>query len=169
MVTDGPASVKCLRCYRFFEAGDPRPTASPEVVRFSCPKDGRESLGLVVKAPVDLVAPATTAPAGHRDDRVELAYREWLRTDDGKAMARLVRDLAFEIRSRGFARYGIAALFEVARWKRDLEIGPDAAGFRANNNHRSRLARDLMGKYPQELGGFFETRELHARKEEGDG
>jgi hypothetical protein len=40
--------------------------------------------------------------------------------------------------------------------------GKDDAGYRVNNNYSSRLARKLMEEYPEEFGGFFETRELKA-------
>lgn len=100
-------------------------------------------------------------PAAVEDSAIETAYRAWLRTEDGGTISRHIRDRAKALVDRGFTHYGIAALFEAARFDRDLDVGPDVEGWKLNNNHRSRLARDLMAKYP-ELAGFFETRELHS-------
>lgn len=100
--------------------------------------------------------------ADKRDDRVERAYREWVATEDGRIVAKAIRDRALELRRRGWTRYGIQALAEVARFDRALLVGPDAAGYRVNNSHLSRLSRDLMEHYP-ELAEFFETRALTAR------
>lgn len=95
---------------------------------------------------------------------IEAAYRAWLKTEAGAVVSKAIRDRALALRQRGWTHYGIAALFEAARFDRDLDLGPETPGddYRLNNNHRSRLARDLMAKYPEELGGFFETRELRS-------
>ena len=97
-------------------------------------------------------------------DRVQAAYAEWMTTPDGRAVAIAVRDRALALRRRGWSSYGIQAIAEVVRFDRSIEVGPDAAGYRVNNSHLSRLARDLMAHYP-ELAGFFETRSLHALAE----
>ena len=88
-------------------------------------------------------------------------YDEWRASDDGREVYAAVRDAAIRLRNRGFRHYGIAALFEAARYTRALRVGPDAEGFKMNNNWRSRLARELMDHEP-ELAGFFELRELKA-------
>lgn len=88
---------------------------------------------------------------------LELAYLDWRNSDDGRAVWRAIRDRALSLRLRGWQHYGIAALFEAARYDHALAVGPDAQGFKLNNNHRAYLARDLMGYYPA-LAGFFETR-----------
>lgn len=88
-------------------------------------------------------------------------YEEWRLSSHGKAVIAAVTEAALRLRRRGFAHYGIAALFEAARYTYALRVGPDAEGFKLNNNWRSRLARDLMAEYP-ELEGFFELRELRA-------
>lgn len=71
----------------------------------------------------------------------------------------LVR-LAFELKARGFRRYGLKSLFERVRWhfQVDLDLGED---WKINNNYSSRYARKLMAEFP-ELDGFFELRELKA-------
>lgn len=93
------------------------------------------------------------------------AFREWLATDDGRAILEDVRRRALDLRRRGFAHFGIGALWEAARFDRALVLGPDAEGFRLNNNHRSRAARLLMEQQP-ELAGFFEVRELRGGEPE---
>lgn len=89
------------------------------------------------------------------------AYLRWRGTDDGKVVVDSIRKRALELRARGWSHYGIQALAEVARYDRALSIGPDADGFRVNNSHLSRLARDLM-RETDDLDGFFEVRELRS-------
>jgi hypothetical protein len=88
-------------------------------------------------------------------------YDEWLRTRHGRLVYEAVADRALALQRRGFRHYGIAAIFEAARYAHAIEYGVTADGFLLNNSYRSRLARDLMADYPQ-LRGFFETRELTA-------
>lgn len=104
------------------------------------------------------LAPPEPEPA----DRVQAAYEAWMKTPDGRSVAKAIRDRALELRRRGWSSYGIQAIAEVVRFDHALRVGPDAAGYRVNNSHLSRLARDLMAHY-SELDGFFEVRELHAR------
>lgn len=94
-------------------------------------------------------------------DHVQAAYAEWMKTEDGRAVAKAIRDRALELRRRGWPSYGIQAIAEVVRFDHALRVGPDVAGYRVNNSHLSRLSRDLMAHYP-ELDGFFEVRELRA-------
>lgn len=95
------------------------------------------------------------------EDRVQRAYLEWRKTSDGEAVVAAIRRRAIELRRRGWSRYGIQALAEVVRFDRALSVGPDAAGYRVNNSHLSRLARDLMAE-DQDLASFFEVRELRS-------
>lgn len=88
-------------------------------------------------------------------------FEEWLRTSHGQAVYAECRDRAFALRDAGVRHYGIAAIFESARFDRRLRLGKDEDGFRLNHNHRSRLARRLMADYPS-LDGMFETRELRS-------
>ena len=88
-------------------------------------------------------------------------FEDWLRTDNGLTVYLDVRDRAFALLRSGVHHYGIAALFEAARYERTLSLGRDFEGFRLNNSYRSRLARRLMDDYP-DLEGFFETRGLKA-------
>jgi hypothetical protein len=66
--------------------------------------------------------------------------------------------LAKLAQSRGWKHYGIGSLYEVLRWHRHIEYGPDE-DFKLNNNFRSRYARKIMDDNP-ELRDFFETRKL---------
>lgn len=123
-----------------------------------------EDAGLAVPE-VDLVAEARrifdVAEPTSEEPTIDHAYRAWLATADGKTVSLAIRDRALALRRRGWSHYGIAALFEAARFDRDLDVGPDVDGWKLNNNFRSRLARDLMARVP-ELEAFFETRELRS-------
>lgn len=88
-------------------------------------------------------------------------YETWRTSADGRRVYAAIRDRALAMRRRGHRHYGIAALYEAARYDWTLAAGPDADGFRLNNNHRSRLARELMDAEP-ELRAFFALRELRA-------
>lgn len=68
--------------------------------------------------------------------------------------------LAFEVKRKGFRRYGIRPLCERVRWHFQIEkdMGED---FKINDHYLSRYARKLMEEHP-ELDGLFELRELKA-------
>jgi len=92
---------------------------------------------------------------------LQAQFEAWLATPDGQAVYAHVRDRALRLYDRGWRHFGIAALWEAARYDRALQVGPDAEGYKANNSWRSRLARRLMDDVP-ELADFFTTRELTA-------
>lgn len=94
------------------------------------------------------------APASLED-----AFLAWRATPDGAAVYAMVRRLALVMRRRGYAHYGIGALWETARYR--LDLGRPGDPYRLNNNWRSRMARELMRREP-DLAGFFELRELKA-------
>jgi hypothetical protein len=74
--------------------------------------------------------------------------------------------LARQAKGRGVHRYGIGALWEVARWQ--YIVGwrsADRNGWKLNNNHRSWYARYIMQR-EQDLAGFFETRSTAAERAE---
>jgi hypothetical protein len=119
-------------------------------------------------APEEVGAAEVVASSEERDAEakdpasdIDAAYRAWLKTEDGGVIARAIRDRALALVRRGWRHYGIRALWEAARFDRALEVGPGEDGYKLNDHYTSRLARDLMGKYP-ELEGFFETRELRS-------
>jgi len=148
-------------------AEDLAPVSRPaEPIRPTAPEPATlEELGLtaptVSEDPtvIDRMVEEVAEPVDH----VQEAYEEWVKTEDGRAVAKAIRDRALELRRRGWSHYGIQALAEVARFDRSLAVGPDVAGYRVNNSHLSRLARDLMAHY-SDLDGFFEVRELRAKE-----
>lgn len=112
------------------------------------------------RAAAAATAPDQADPILEDDDRVEAAYRAWLGTDNGRTVSVAIRDRALGERSLGKAHASIQRLAELVR-DEAVAAGRDEAGYRVNNSHLSRLARDLMRKYP-ELVGFFEIRELRS-------
>lgn len=68
--------------------------------------------------------------------------------------------LARRWKNAGHPKVGIGMLFELVRWERGLTLGTDPAGFKLNNNYRSRYARLIMAN-ERDLAGFFDTRQLH--------
>jgi hypothetical protein len=68
--------------------------------------------------------------------------------------------LARQAKAAGHERYSIAALFELVRWHRTVEVR-SSDGFKLNNNHRAFYAREIMEREP-DLAGFFATREQTA-------
>ena len=85
--------------------------------------------------------PAQRAEAFHRAN--PSVYRE-------------LRRLALYMVAKGHKRFGIATLFEQARWEW-MERTTDLEGFKLNNSHRAYYARLLMKNEP-ELAGVFEIR-----------
>ena len=72
------------------------------------------------------------------------------------ALRRLALDA---IERRGYTHMGIAALWEILRWERRLDMTDGV--FKANNNYRAYYARLLMEREPQ-LVGFFRLRGVAA-------
>ena len=68
--------------------------------------------------------------------------------------------LCFELKRKGFERYGIRSLWERVRWHFQVEkkLGAD---FKLSEHFHSRYVRRILKDHP-ELGGFFELRELRA-------
>ncbi len=98
------------------------------------------------------------APGAHT---IEEAFDEFHRANP-HVYEELVK-LARHAKQRGFAHYGIGALYEVFRWER----GPttkDDDGYAVNNNYRAIYARRIMAECP-DLAGFFTTR---ARRSEDE-
>lgn len=94
------------------------------------------------------------------ESRVDDArFDEWVHTAHGGEVANKFIRLAIGLKRKGFKRYGAKAIVENLRFQHALEHGPDACGFKINNNITSRLARFAMSRAP-ELKGFFEVREL---------
>lgn len=107
------------------------------------------------------VWPHDFAPAYEDQRSIQAKYEAWRATRDGGVVYTAVKEAALRLRLRGFNHYGISALFEAARYTYSLRVGPDAEGWKINNNWRSRMARELMTNEP-DLVGFFELRTLRA-------
>ena len=68
-----------------------------------------------------------------------------------------LRRMALKAKRSGLKKYGIKALYEVARWKLRFETNDALSDFKLNNNYPAFYARMLMENEP-ELNQFFETR-----------
>lgn len=99
------------------------------------------------------------APLFDRKTPMSAKFGAWLASEHGATMVSECQRAIRKLRARGFTRYGIGALWEAARFSAALRLGPDAEGFKLNNNYRSRMARHLIQLDPT-LEGFFQLREL---------
>lgn len=88
-------------------------------------------------------------------------FAAWLDSPDGQHVYDEVVNRARTLRSRGWRHFGIAAIWEAIRYDWSVRVGPDAEGWKVNNNYRAFMARRVMADYP-DLEGFFETRIQHA-------
>lgn len=111
----------------------------------------------------DLAAASNVSVPGLRVGRhltLQQRYLEWRASEDGRVIFDEVRYRANQLWIAGWRHFGIASIWEAIRYDRAVRVGPNA-GFKLNNDFRSRMAREVMAAYPH-LQGFFETRELKA-------
>lgn len=94
----------------------------------------------------------------YRPPTIEEQFRKY-HAEHPAVYALLVR-AARQVLRTGRAHYGIATLFEWARWHMEIERD-EHDDFKLNNNYRSRYARLMMEQEP-DLADFFEIRELKA-------
>lgn len=80
-------------------------------------------------------------------DRLWREFCEWVVSPDGVAVEQYCLIRAKRAYDRGFRHFGMKAIWEVARYDRSLEVGPDGDGFKLSNNHHAKMARRLMRKY----------------------
>lgn len=104
---------------------------------------------------VDFVAPALPREA-------TIAERYEAFTTNNPWVLPALRRLAQDELAHGVNRLSVKHLTEVLRWQHRRAINRGEEVFAINNSFTSRIARDLMGRYP-ELAGRFETRELRAQ------
>jgi hypothetical protein len=97
-------------------------------------------------------------------DQIWLKWWDWHLQHP--VVERQLRGLALTAKSKGMARYGIGAIWEVLRWHLRID-GGKVEEFKCANAYRSRYARYLMWKY-SELKDFFVLRELRSNGEMGD-
>lgn len=90
-------------------------------------------------------------------DRHAAAFAEFHRANPH--VYETLERLAFKLRNRGIERWGIKALWEVCRYELALGTNAHVATFKLNNNYTAHYARLLMENNPEDLDGFFETRE----------
>jgi len=113
---------------------------------------------------LDFAVPPAPPPADAQlypeESRLDRAFAEF-HEQNPEVYLRLVK-LARDLRARGHKRLGIGMLFEVIRWMHYMETF-DVAGYKLNNNHRSRYSRLIMAS-ELDLGDVFETRELADEK-----
>ncbi len=104
----------------------------------------------------DRAHPRRRSPVGNLDD----LFETWLATPVGRRLAVEAERRALVLHGQGVRHWGIGAIWESIRFDWTIAGDPDAE-FKANNNHRSRLARRIMGQNPT-LSGFFELRRLRS-------
>jgi len=126
------------------------------------PTDMNDQLTLDVRLNERAAATNTVLP-GLRVGRlltIGERYAEWRGTSDGRLVFDEMRRRARGLRERGWTHYSHKAIIETIRYDRAIAVGP-TGGYKINDHFASRLARELMGDYP-DLAGFFETRELRS-------
>ena len=98
----------------------------------------------------------TVAVNADNRPKIEAAFWEFHNANPD-VYAELKR-IALDLIDRGYTKFGIATVYEVARWRSMLRLGPSAK-FKLNNNFRAYYARMLMDREPR-LAGVFDTRRL---------
>ena len=73
-------------------------------------------------------------------------------------VVQLFEDLTWQVWETGRNHYSARAILHQIRWHHEIHLGNRR--FKCNNNWTPIMARRLMKKYPQQLTGFFRTREL---------
>ena len=97
----------------------------------------------------------------HRRPSIAQRFATWLDTPDGQRVYAECRDRSLTLRRRGWRHFSIDAIWHSVRFDAAVKVGPDADGYKLNNDFTSHMARHLMATEP-ELAGFFETRVLRA-------
>lgn len=112
----------------------------------------------VEKPPRDVDERVKKAAGQRRKATIDERFRKF--DAEYPMVYRKLVEYAMSARNAGRGRFGISMLWERLRWYVRFEVPvEDAAGFKLNNDFRSRYARKLMAEFPS-LVGFFETREL---------
>jgi len=97
------------------------------------------------------------------DEALPPWFLAWVHTDTGREIAGKFIKVAAAIHNRGFKHYSHWAIGNKLRWHFDMKAGPDASGYKINNNVLAYLARFAEIREPK-LKGFFRLRKLGARK-----
>lgn len=104
-----------------------------------------------------LTLPAFVTPSHAPDATIQQRYEAW--RDANPWVLPTLADLLDDWSAHGGRRTGVKAAVEWLRWHHTRAT--KTADFKWNNNHASRLARDLIRDYPH-LEPVIETRELRA-------
>lgn len=88
-------------------------------------------------------------------------FNAWLDSPDGQRVYGEVVRRARNLRARGWAHFGIKAIWEAIRYDWSVRVGPDVDGRLLNNNYTAFMARRVMADCP-DLAGFFSLREQRA-------
>ena len=86
-------------------------------------------------------------------------FSEWVHSDCGREIAGWFVRLSVRMLNRGHKHYSADAIAHRIRWHLDLRNGPDAGGYKINNNWVAGLARFAESREPR-LAGFFQKRRL---------
>ena len=121
---------------------------------FDCLLDDRA--GAFPEYAQDALTPEGRAHGHTADEWTD--FEAWRHTPNGREVSNLVVRYALQMRRGGWTKYGIEAIANRIRWDQDLKHGPDADGFKVNNNWKRRLAIWAMTR-SADLDGFFRLRE----------
>lgn len=108
--------------------------------------------------PVEPLDPVAEAARLAHEQTIQEAF-ERFHASNPRVYELLCR-FARELRRAGHDHGGIGMIWERMRWE-VVTGSSDDAGFKLNNNYRSRYAR-LIHRQESDLDGFFSTRELRA-------
>jgi hypothetical protein len=86
-------------------------------------------------------------------DRFEIFHR------DNPRIYYLIRNIAFDLKSSGFKKCSMGAIFHKIRWEYCIQTKGEK--YRLNNNFTRYYSRLLMQQEP-ELEGFFEVRNANS-------
>ena len=89
-------------------------------------------------------------------------FNEWMLTATGKEIANKFIRLAYGLHKKGFKHYSHWAIANRLRWHYDMVHGPDASGYKINNNAIRWVAKLAEHREPK-LRGFFEFRKAGGR------
>lgn len=94
-------------------------------------------------------------------DRIEVEFDKF-HAKHPEVYRQLIK-LAYEWKSHGHSKLGIATIFERLRWEWHVGNIKDDEGYKLNNNYRALYARKMMNEFP-DLDGLFEIRKRTSEK-----
>lgn len=95
------------------------------------------------------------AHAAETDRDLQFAFEQFHQANPG--VYKLLVQLAYEAKEHGHAKFGIATLYERARWEFLMGATSTTDSFKLNNSFRAFYSRLIM-EQEADLEGFFETR-----------